>query len=167
MRSFVNGITLAAIIANYLWKKKKKKEKKKIPVYQIHRSTYVDTHARLVLDFIVLPAALGIDGTIFASIGRIRILNNLCMEMHSLTLIILTTNCPVVCAVKKQHCGDREKTVWTIGFFPLKARSAWNIFDIFRTSSSMLDNERNLICFKSNFDNYHTELEKKISSEDK
>lgn len=166
MCSFVNGITLAAIIANYLWKKKKK-EKKKIPVYRIHRSTYVDTHARLVLDFIVLPAALGIDGTIFASIGRIRILNNLCMEMHSLTLIILTTNCPVVCAVKKQHCGDREKTVWTIGFFPLKARSAWNIFDIFRTSSSMLDNERNLICFKSNFDNYHTELEKKISSEDK
>lgn len=31
----------------------------------------------------------------------------------------------------------------------------------------MLDNERNLICFESNFDNYHTELEKKISSEDK
>lgn len=148
-------------------KEEKKKEKKKIPVYQIHRSTYVDTHARLVLDFIVLPAALGIDGTIFASIDRIRILNNLCMEMHSLTLIILTTNCPVVCAVKKQHCGDREKTVWTIGFFPLKARSAWNIFDVFRTSSSILDNERNLICFKSNFDNYHTELEKKISSEDK
>lgn len=148
-------------------KEEKKKEKKKIPVYQIHRSTYVDTHARLVLDFIVLPAALGIDGTIFASIGRIRILNNLCMEMHSLTLIILTTNCPVVCAVKKQHCGDREKTVWTISFFPLKARSAWNIFDVFRTSSSILDNERNLICFKSNFDNYHTELEKKISSEDK
>lgn len=98
-------------------KEEKKKEKKKIPVYQIHRSTYVDTHARLVLDFIVLPAALGIDGTIFASIGRIRILNNLCMEMHSLTLIILTTNCPVVCAVKKQHCGDREKNCLDNQFF--------------------------------------------------
>lgn len=60
----------------------------------------------------------GIDGTILgASIGRIRILNNLCMEMHSLALIILTTNCPVVCAVRKQHCGDREKNLLDNQFF--------------------------------------------------
>lgn len=81
------NITLAIIIVNYLRKKKRKKKKKKdIEYIDVRRCT----RACLVLDFIVLPVTVGIDGRIFASIGRIRILNNLCMEMHSLALIILT-----------------------------------------------------------------------------